>query len=275
MKRIFSILLIIFMALAGIACVNAYDINETVDQDLIVSDLNETLIPIDESTVLNDTDLGNETEEDQNSTEIDNSTEPSQEDVVVDNSTEVVENDTVDNGINPIVGPKIADKNETEENQSSQGIKVLTNDELNAIANETIAHFMEKREYWVNCNYPPQWGINPTYEAVTSLSLDLNKTYGDVYAIDILARMYVMVLLDENPALSLIPSSLKTLFMPAMIEEARISMDYIIRSYWDTISKKSSNCHDGGLDPFNGRGYDPRFDSNPGPSPFEPDHPMF
>lgn len=268
MKRIFSILLIIFMALAGIACVNAYDINETVDQDLIVSDLNETLIPIDESTVLNDTDLGNETEEDQN-TEIDNSTEPSEEDVVVDNSTEVVENDTVDNEINPIVGPKIADKNETEENQSSQGIKVLTDDELNAIANETIAHFMEKREYWVNCNYPPQWGINPDYEAVTSLSLDLNKTYGADNAIDILTRMYVMVLLDESPTLSLMPSSLKTLFMPALIYVEKAYMDYIIRSYWDTISKKSSNYHDGGLDSFDGSGYDPRFDADPRPSPSE------
>lgn len=249
------------MALAGIACVNAYDINETVDQDLIVSDLNETLIPIDESTVLNDTDLGNETEEDQN-TEI-------------DNSTEVVENDTVDNEINPIVGPKIADKNETEENQSSQGIKVLTGDELNAIANETIAHFMEKREYWVNCNYPPEWGIDPNYEAITSLSLDLNKTYGADNAIDILTRMYVMVLLDESPTLSLMPSSLKTLFMPALIEKAHIIIGIIIHSYWDTISKKSSNYHDGGLDYYNGRGYDPRFDADPRPSPFEPDHPMF
>ena len=91
MKEILSILLIIFIALAGIACVSASDINEAVDQDFIVSDLNETLIPIDDSTVLSDTNLGNDTVEDPDSTEIDNSTEPSQEDIVVDNSTEVVE----------------------------------------------------------------------------------------------------------------------------------------------------------------------------------------
>lgn len=268
MKEILSILLIIFIALAGIACVSASDINEAVDQDFIVSDLNETLIPIDDSTVHIDTDLGNDTVEDPDSTEIDNSTEPSEEDVVVDNSTEVVENDTVDNKTNPIVGPTIPDNNKTDENQS-QDIKVLTDDELNDIANETIAKFKEKRAYWINCNYPPQWGIDPTYDSIKDLSIELNKTYGADYTIDILTRMFVMVLLDEDPSLSLIPSSIKTSLMPLMVEECRVSMEYYIRSYWDAISNKSGLDWDD-LNPSPGRDYDPRFDPGPNPHPFEP-----
>ena len=268
MKEILSILLIIFIALAGIACVSASDINEAVDQDFIVSDLNETLIPIDDSTVHIDTDLGNDTVEDPDSTEIDNSTEPSQEDIVVDNSTEVVENDTVDNKSNPIVGPTIPDNNKTDENQS-QDIKVLTDDELNDIARENIAHFMEKREYWINCNYPPEWGINPTYNAMTSLSLEFNKTYGADYTIDIITRMVVMVMLDNDPDFSLIPSSLKPYLLPALVEELHSSVDYCIRSYWDDISNKSGLDWDD-LNPSPGRDYDPRFDPGPNPHPFEP-----
>ncbi len=237
MKEILSILLIIFIALAGIACVSASDINEAVDQDFIVSDLNETLIPIDDSTVHIDTDLGNDTVEDPDSTEIDNSTE---------------------NKTNPIVGPTIPDNNKTDENQS-QDIKVLTDDELNDIANETIAKFKEKRAYWINCNYPPQWGIDPTYDSIKDLSIELNKTYGADYTIDILTRMFVMVLLDEDPSLSLIPSSIKTSLMPLMVEECRVSMEYYIRSYWDAISNKSGLDWDD-LNPSPGRDYDPRFD---------------
>ena len=267
MKKILSILLIIFIALAGIACVSASGVNETVDQDFIVSDLNETLIPIDDSTVLIDTNLGNETEEDSDSTEIDNSTEPSQEDIVVDNSTEVVENDTVDNKTNPIVGPTIPDNNKTDENQS-QDIKVLTDDELNDIANETIAHFMEKRAYWVNCNYPPQWGINPTSEAIKSLSEELNKTYGADYTIEILTRMLVMVMINEDPVLSLIPSSFKPYLFSAYVEEFRGFVDNYIRSYWDVISSVNDDWED--LNPTPGRKYDPRFDPGPKPHPFEP-----
>ena len=263
MNKILSILLI-FIALAGIACVSASDINETVDQDFIVSDINETLIPIDDSTVGIDTNLGNDIIEDPDSTDIDNSTEPSEEDVVVDNSTEVVENDTVDNKTNPIVGPTIPDNNKTDENQS-QDIKVLTDDELNDIANETIAKFKEKRAYWINCNYPPEWGINPTYNAITGLSIELNKTYGADYTIDILTRMFVMVLLDEDPSLSLIPSSLKPILMPLMVEECRVSMEYYIRSYWDA----SMDWDD--LNPTPGRDYDPRFDPCPKPTPSGPD----
>ena len=269
MNKILSILLI-FIALAGIACVSASDINETVDQDFI-SDF-DTLIPIDDSTVGIDTDLGNDTVEDPDSTEIDISTEPYEEDVV-DNSTEVVENDTVDNKINPIVGPTIPDENKTDENQS-QDIKVLTDDELNEIANETIAQFMEKRAYWVNCDYPPEWGINPTSEAIKSLSEELNKTYGADYTIEILTRMLVMVMIDEDPVLSLIPSSFKPYLFSAYVEEFRGSVDNYIRSYWDAISKKSSMDWDD-LNPTPGREYDPRFDPGPNPHPFEPVDPKF
>ena len=98
MKRLLSIILICFIALTGIACVSASnDFNETVDQDFIVSDINETVIPVDDSAdsiddavVPTDDIAQNDTDENQDYDEIDNATEDVDEDavIVIDNSTE-------------------------------------------------------------------------------------------------------------------------------------------------------------------------------------------
>lgn len=97
MKRILSILLIVFIALTAISCVSASaDFNETVDQDFIVSDINETPIPVDDADSLDDevvpTDdiAQNDTDDNQDNDEIDNATEDVDEDavIVIDNSTE-------------------------------------------------------------------------------------------------------------------------------------------------------------------------------------------
>ncbi len=91
MKRILSILLIIFIALTGIACVSASsDFDMAVYNDNIASDINDA-VPIDD---LDD----NDSDDYSDSTEIDNSTEPVDEDngIVIDDSTEPVDED---NGI--------------------------------------------------------------------------------------------------------------------------------------------------------------------------------
>ncbi|WP_407462088.1 hypothetical protein [Methanobrevibacter sp.] len=68
MNRILLSLLIVFIALAGIACVSASsDFNETVDQD-IVFDINETAVPIDETET-------NVIEDEEDAAPVDNSTE--------------------------------------------------------------------------------------------------------------------------------------------------------------------------------------------------------
>ena len=100
MNRILLSLMIILIALTGIACVSASSDFETVDNDFIVSDINETVIPvddsadsIDDSVVPTDDIARNDTEECSDPTEIDNSTEPAEEDMGYDNSTEPAEED--------------------------------------------------------------------------------------------------------------------------------------------------------------------------------------
>ena len=94
MNKIFVSLIFILIALTGIACVSASsDFNETVDQDYIVSDVNETAVTIDEIAEDNDSAVlpVNDSTEDNDSIEIpSNDTTENQDsvEIPINNSTD-------------------------------------------------------------------------------------------------------------------------------------------------------------------------------------------
>ncbi len=146
MNRVLLSLLIVFIALAGIACVSASsDFNGTVDCDYMVSDVNETVV---EDEIIDDDSF----EPIDNSSElIENDTE-----IVIDNSSELIENDTeivIDNSSENIDGN-----------------------------NEIVVDkpYWDKWELW-NDNEVPDVDVSPTIVDSGDKILDAALYYADYY----------------------------------------------------------------------------------------------